>query len=230
MFRRNNDYSFFKRKSPYFSAMEILDILLVLPLLYGAWKGFQKGFIMELFTILALVVGLYAAFNFSDKFSKYMEFGKEAHSYMPAISFIVLFLLVGAMVYFGGKALEQVLKIAQLSAFNKVVGATLGVFKWLYLTACVLVFLVSFDKEEKIIKKSNKEKSFMYALNTGVLKYSLPGVKHTELINVIEIQQTANEAKMTYDEVQRARTIADSLGIDAQDVKTVIEIHEKYGK
>jgi len=210
--------------------MEILDILLILPLLYGAWKGFQKGFIMELFTILALIVGLYAAFNFSDKFSKHMEFGKVAHSYMPAISFIVLFLLVGAMVYFGGKALEQVLKIAQLSAFNKVVGATLGVIKWLYLTACVLVFLVSFDKEEKIIKKSNKEKSFMYALNTGVLKYSLPGVKHTEIINVIEIQQTANEAKMTYDEVQRARAIADSLGIDAQDVKTVIEIHEKYGK
>jgi membrane protein required for colicin V production len=210
--------------------MEILDILLILPLLYGAWKGFQKGFIMELFTILALVVGLYAAFNFSDKFSKQMEFGKETHSYMPAISFIVLFLLVGAMVYFGGKALEQVLKIAQLSAFNKVVGATLGVFKWLYLTACILVFLVSFDKEEKMIKKANKENSFMYALNTGVLKYSLPGVKHTNLINVIEIQQTANEAKMTYNEVQRARQIADSLGIDAQDVKTVIEIHEKYGK
>ena len=210
--------------------MEILDILLILPLLYGAWKGFQKGFIMELFTILALVVGLYAAFNFSDKFSKHMEFGKVAHSYMPAISFIVLFLLVGAMVYFGGKALEQVLKIAQLSAFNKVVGATLGIIKWLYITACVLVFIVSFDKEEKMIKKSNKDKSFMYALNTGVLKYSLPGVKHTDLINVIEIQQTANEAKMTYDEVQRARAIADSLGIDAQDVKTVIKIHEIYGK
>jgi membrane protein required for colicin V production len=133
--------------------MEILDILLIIPLLYGAWKGFQKGFIMELFTILALVVGLYAAFNFSDKFSKHMEFGKEAHSYMPAISFIVLFLLVGAMVYFGGKALEQVLKIAQLSAFNKVIGATLGTVKWLYISACILVFFVSFDKEEKMIYK-----------------------------------------------------------------------------
>ncbi len=228
MFRRNNIYLFFNLKSTYFSPMEILDILLILPLIYGAWKGFQKGFIMELFTILALFVGLYAAFNFSDRFSKYMEFGKSTHSYMPAISFIVLFLLVGAMVYFGGKALEQILKIVQLSTFNKVVGAILGIIKWLYLTACILVFLVSFDKEEKIIKRSNKEKSFMYGVNSSVLKYSLPGVKHTDLINVIEIQQTANEAKMTYDEVQRARAIADSLGIDKQDVKTVIEIHEKY--
>jgi len=210
--------------------MEILDIILFLPLLYGAWKGFQKGFIMELFTILALVVGLYAAFNFSDKFSKHMRFGLETHSYMPAISFITLFLLVGAMVYFGGKALEQVLKIAQLSAFNKIIGASLGVLKWLYITACVVVFLVSFDKDEKMIKKSTKENSFMYALNTGVLKYSLPGVKHTDLINVIEIQQTANEAGLTYDEVQRARHIADSLGIDAEDVQIVIKIHEKYDK
>lgn len=228
MFRRNNIYLFFNLKSTYFSPMEILDILLILPLIYGAWKGFQKGFIMELFTILALFVGLYAAFNFSDRFSKYMEFGKSTHSYMPAISFIVLFLLVGAMVYFGGKTLEQILKIVQLSTFNKIVGAILGIIKWLYLTACILVFLVSFDKEEKIIKRSNKEKSFMYVFNSSVLKYSLPGVKHTDLINVIEIQQTANEAKMTYDEVQRARAIADSLGIDKQDVKTVIEIHEKY--
>lgn len=210
--------------------MEILDIILILPLIYGAWKGFQKGFVMELFTILALVVGLYAAFNFSDQFSKYMEFAKVDHSYMPALSFLVLFLVVGAMVYFGGKALEQVLKIAQLSTINKVVGASLGLLKWLYVSACVLMFLVSLDKNEKVIKKANKENSFMYAINSGVLKYSLPGVKHTDMLNVIEIQQTANEAKLTYDEVQRARQIADSLGIDASDVKTVIEIHEKYDK
>jgi membrane protein required for colicin V production len=210
--------------------MEILDIILILPLIYGAWKGFQKGFVMELFTILALVVGLYAAFNFSDQFSKYMEFAKVDHSYMPALSFLVLFLAVGAMVYFGGKALEQVLKIAQLSTINKVVGASLGLLKWLYVSACVLMFFVSLDKNEKVVKKSNKENSFMYAINSGVLKYSLPGVKHTDMLNVIEIQQTANEAKLTYDEVQRAREIADSLGIDASDVKTVIEIHEKYDK
>jgi membrane protein required for colicin V production len=210
--------------------MEILDIILILPLIYGAWKGFQKGFVMELFTILALVVGLYAAFNFSDQFSKYMEFAKVDHSYMPALSFLVLFLAVGAMVYFGGKALEQVLKIAQLSTINKVVGASLGLLKWLYVSACVLMFFVSLDKNEKVIKKTNKENSFMYAINSGVLKYSLPGVKHTDMLNVIEIQQTANEAKLTYDEVQRAREIADSLGIDASDVKTVIEIHEKYDK
>lgn len=185
---------------------------------------------MELFTILALVVGLYAAFNFSDQFSKYMEFAKVDHSYMPALSFLVLFLAVGAMVYFGGKALEQVLKIAQLSTINKVVGASLGLLKWLYVSACVLMFFVSLDKNEKVIKKSNKENSFMYAINSGVLKYSLPGVKHTDMLNVIETQQTANEAKLTYDEVQRAREIADSLGIDASDVKTVIEIHEKYDK
>jgi len=210
--------------------MEILDIILILPLIYGAWKGFQKGFVMELFTILALVVGLYAAFNFSDQFSKYMEFAKVDHSYMPALSFLVLFLAVGTMVYFGGKALEQVLKIAQLSTINKVVGASLGLLKWLYVSACVLMFFVSLDKNEKVIKKANKENSFMYAINSGVLKYSLPGVKHTDMLNVIEIQQTANEAKLTYDEVQRARQIADSLGIDASDVKTVIEIHEKYDK
>lgn len=210
--------------------MEILDILLLLPLAYGAYSGFKRGFIMELFTILALVVGLYAAFNFSDQFSKYMEFAKVDHSYMPALSFLVLFLLVGAMVYFGGKALEQIIKVAQLTPLNKGIGGLIGLFKLMYITACVLVFVVSFDKEEKFIKKETKENSILYQAHMGILKYSLPGVKHTDMLSVIEIQQAANETRMTYEEAKRAKEVADSLGIDAEDAKALMEIHEKYDK
>jgi len=46
--------------------MNYLDIILVLPLIIGAWRGFKKGFIIELFTLLALLVGLYAGIHFSD--------------------------------------------------------------------------------------------------------------------------------------------------------------------
>ena len=50
--------------------MEIIDLIILIPLIYGGWKGFKKGFVMELFTILALLVGLYAAFHFSDKITE----------------------------------------------------------------------------------------------------------------------------------------------------------------
>ena len=210
--------------------MEILDIILFLPLAYGAWQGFKKGFIMELFTVLALVVGLYAAFNFSDQFSKKMDFGVENHSYLPAISFIILFLLVGAMVYFGGKALEQVIKIAQLSPLNKGTGAVLGFVKTLYISACILVFLVSLDKDEKIFNAHSKKNSLLYDIHLKALNYTLPGVKHSQLISVMDIQETANKTRMSYEEAKKAKQVADSLGLDKDDVMVIKEIHENYGK
>ena len=88
---------------------------------------------MALFTILALLIGLYAAFHFSDKFTRFISTQTDSMpEYLPAFSFLILFLLVGTCIYFGGKALEQVIKIAQLSLVNKLLGAALGLIKWAY--------------------------------------------------------------------------------------------------
>lgn len=211
--------------------MEIIDLIILIPLIYGAWKGFKKGFVMELFTILALLVGLYAAFHFSDKITE-MIVGKthEKPGYLPAISFLLLFLAVGAMVYFGGKALEQVLKLAQLSFLNKGTGALIGILKWGYLTGCIFVFIQSLDTDEKFITKKNKENAILYPAVTGLVSYTIPGVTKTRIFDYMDSHEKAKETKLTVEQVIEAKEIADSLGIDVKDAKTIIEIHKKYGK
>jgi membrane protein required for colicin V production len=200
-------------------------------LIYGGWKGFKRGFIMELFTILALVVGLYAAFHFSDKITEMVvEKTHESPGYLPAISFLLLFLAVGAMVYFGGKALEQVLKIAQLSVLNKSIGASIGILKWGYVIGCVLVFINSLDQKEKFISKKHKENAVLYPAVRGLVGYSIPGVSTTHLFDFIDTKEKASETKLTVEEVIEAKEIADSLGIEVKDAKTITEIHKKYGK
>ena len=46
--------------------MNFIDVLIIIPLIYGGYKGFKHGLIIEVFTMLALFVGLYAGINFSD--------------------------------------------------------------------------------------------------------------------------------------------------------------------
>jgi membrane protein required for colicin V production len=215
----------------YFSQMEIIDLFILITLIYGAWKGFKKGFIMELFTILALIVGLYAAFHFSDKITE-MIVGKthEKPGYLPAISFLLLFLAVGAMVYFGGKALEQVLKIAQLSFLNKGIGAVIGILKWGYLIGCVFVFIQSIDTNERFITKKNKENAILYPAVTGLVSITIPGVTKTRIFDYMDSQAKSKETKLSVDQVIRVKEIADSLGIQANDAKTIMEVHKKYGK
>lgn len=168
--------------SPYLSIMNILDIVLIIPLLYGAWRAFNKGFIMALFTILALMIGLYAAFHFSDQFSHFISAQTDSMpEYLPAFSFLILFLLVGACIYFGGKALEQVIKIAQLSLVNKLLGAALGLIKWAYFIGGLLVFIDSVDLKEQILTKELKTKSIIYPLVNGLIRHSIPDVANMEL-------------------------------------------------
>lgn len=211
--------------------MEIIDLIILIPLVYGAWKGYKKGFVMELFTILALLVGLYAAFHFSDKITEFIV-GKthEKPGYLPAISFLLLFLAVGAMIYFGGKALEQILKIAQLSLLNKGIGSFIGILKWGYVIGCILVLFHSLDNEEKFFPKQNKENSILYSIVTGLVSNTIPGVTQTHLFNHLDSQEISNETNLSVKEVIEAKKIADSLGIKANDAKTILEIHQKYDK
>src|ERR1044071_2990815 len=103
--------------------MNFLDILLLIPLGYAAWKGFQHGFIIELFTLLAILVGIYVGIHFSDFVAAWM---KKAFSggppHLPVIPFTITFLGVGAMIYFGGKVVEKMIKVVNLSPVNKVFG------------------------------------------------------------------------------------------------------------
>ena len=170
--------------------MNILDIVLIIPLLYGAWRAFNKGFIMALFTILALLIGLYAAFHFSDKVSHFISAQTDSMpKYLPAFSFLVLFLLVGACIYFGGKALEQAIKIAQLSLANKLLGAVVGLIKWAYFVGSFLVFINAVDLKEQFLNKELKTKSLIYPIVNGLIRQSIPDVTNTELFKGMKSEQ-----------------------------------------
>ncbi len=45
--------------------MNVLDIILAIPILWLAYKGFTKGLIIEISTLAALVLGIYASLHFS---------------------------------------------------------------------------------------------------------------------------------------------------------------------
>ncbi len=45
--------------------MNVIDVILLLPLLYGAFKGFSKGFIFEVATLAGMVLGVFIAIRYS---------------------------------------------------------------------------------------------------------------------------------------------------------------------
>lgn len=178
--------------------MNFLDILILIPLLIGAWRGFKKGFVIELFTFLALFLGLYAGIHFSDYAADFINERFEVKSEnLPAIAFTVTFLIIGAMVYFAGKAIEKVIKVVQLSLFNKLGGAFFGMLKMMFFAGGVILLMQSYDEKSDIISEETKKESLLFEPIQKVTMFAIPAfekstiflknaLKDKELFNVEE--------------------------------------------
>jgi len=162
--------------------MNYLDILLFIPLIIGAWRGFKKGFIIELFTFLALLVGIYAGIHFSDFVANMLRNGLSLTSdYVPVIAFTLTFLVVGAGVYFAGKMLERVIKVVALSAVNKFFGLLFGLLKMLFFASAVLVIIESFDEKGQFFPQELKDSSLLYHPVKKVSLTAIPALKYSHL-------------------------------------------------
>ena len=143
--------------------MNFIDIIIVILLGYAAVQGFKKGFVIGLFTFLALFIGLYAGIHFSDFVSNIFRqhLGVTSEN-LPVISFIIIFLAVGAMVYFLGIAIEKVIKVIQLSLVNKLFGAFFSVLKMAFILGAIILIVESYNENNDVISEETKSNSLLY--------------------------------------------------------------------
>lgn len=154
-----------------------------MPLIIGGWRGFKKGFIIELFTLLALLVGIYAGIHFSDYMSSILrEHVGITSEYLPAISFTVTLLLVGAMIFFGGKLVEKGIKLIALGPINKFTGMFFGITKMLFISSAFLVILESYDQRGDFIPEDLKSNSLLYHPVKKASLTTIPALKHSDLL------------------------------------------------
>lgn len=209
--------------------MNFLDILIIVPIGYAAYKGFKHGFIIELFTLLAILVGIYVGVHFSDSVASWMKENFSWDSpYLPVVAFTITFLGVGALIFFGGKVLEKMVKVVQLSPVNKVLGIVFASLKMLYILSVLLVLIESYDEKSDFFPEETKKASLLYIPVRDVSTKTVPALSESTIFIKNALQSETDSTGLTIDQVLRAKEVADSLGIDANDAKQLLEVHQKY--
>ena len=215
----------------YFSDMNFMDILILVPIGYAAWKGFKHGFVIELFTLLAILVGIYVGIHFSDFIAAWLKVTFSWDSpYLPVVAFTITFLGVGAMIYFSGKLIEKMIKVVNLSPVNKAFGIVFAVLKMLYILSVLLVLIESYDEKNDFFPEKTKEHSLLYIPVRDISVKTVPALSESTIFIKNALQPETDSTGLTIDQVLHAKEVADSLGLDANDAKQILEIHEKYGK
>lgn len=105
--------------------MNWLDIVLLIILGASAWKGFQRGFVIEVASLLGLVLGIWAGIHLSDRVIDAL--GLEVRG--AAAAFLITFGLVLALVVVLGHLLTKAIDLAALSIPNKMAGIAFGVLR-----------------------------------------------------------------------------------------------------
>jgi membrane protein required for colicin V production len=143
--------------------MNILDIIILILLVIFTIQGFRKGLVAELSSLVALVLGVYIAFYFSDVTADFLrEFFGIDNKYLKLIAFVLTLVLVIVAVAAIGKVIEKIISALMLGFFNRLTGAVFGVIKGMLVLSLIIMLLNYLGLDESLISKERQQKSRLY--------------------------------------------------------------------
>ncbi len=119
--------------------MKTIDLLILIPLAWGAYKGYQKGLLMEFATVFAFFAATIGAFSFFEEGVELLTpLIGENNTLVPLISILTIFGIILVLVSLLGKGLKKFIDITILGTVDNIGGAVLGVLKWAFVLSVIL--------------------------------------------------------------------------------------------
>ena len=173
--------------------MNYLDIILCIPLLWGLYKGFTKGLIIEAASLIALGFAIWGGIKFSDFLTSYFHAHFSWQSkYVPIISFALIFLGILILIYAIAKLLERLIKAISLGFVNKLAGAVFGVLKFGLILSVFVFVLNALEKSIQIIPAEIKKSSVLYEPVGKIALLIIPGLNESKLFKESIFPQDIN--------------------------------------
>lgn len=137
----------------------LIDILYAIAICFAIWHGWQRGLILGVFSLVAIVIGIAAALKLSTAVAGYI--GRSVNvsqEWLPFISFIVVFLIVVLLIRLAAKAIEKSVQTVLLGWANKLGGIVF------YVAIYTLVFSVVlfYAEQMKFIQPETIQQSVTY--------------------------------------------------------------------
>jgi len=164
--------------------MNYLDIIIVVPLLYGFIKGLSNGLVNEVTSLLALFIGVYIAINFSEFLEpKFIDILDGYQEFVPVLAFGVLFLVSVLCVKMLGFFVDKITKALALGIFSRVLGGVFGFLK----VVVIFSFLLFFISDYNLLRSQTKERSVLFNPLTNVAEFITPQLKkHQSILDKID--------------------------------------------
>ncbi|MFV0522342.1 MAG: CvpA family protein [Mangrovibacterium sp.] len=143
--------------------LNFFDIACAVLLILAAIRGFFKGFLHEVLSLVGCFVALWLSLTFSDDVAPFLiEKLSLSVGYSNAIAFVVIFVLVIILVRLLSFGLTKLASALLLGFVNRLLGLLFGVCKMALFLSILLNLISYLDNKESYVSHQFKEESTCY--------------------------------------------------------------------
>ncbi len=176
--------------------MNILDIILVIPLLWALYRGFRKGLIYMIASLTALVLGILGAMRFHAQtgtiLNNWFNINPE---HLNLVSFAVTFVFIVIVVHIAAFLVDRLIKAVALSFLNRAAGMFFGLFVTAFVVSIVLMPIDAANNRKEFINKETIERSLLYQPLKSLAPTVFPYLKRQEFKNYLPFLDGEEEQK-----------------------------------
>jgi len=143
-----------------------IDIVLGLLILIGAYHGYKAGFLLELFSLVAIVLGILAGFKFMGW--AMVMLGEKVNinkNVLPYVAFGFVFIAVVIVVNLLGRLVKKSVENTFLGPLDEVGGAVVGLIRTTFVFSIALWIV---DSLKLSFISEWTEDSWLYPMVAGV--------------------------------------------------------------
>ena len=137
----------------------LIDLIFAALMMMAIFKGYQKGLIIAVFSIIAFILGLAAALKLSAIVADYLKDSISVSAkWLPFIAFAFVFFAVIVLVRLGAKLIEKAFQVVLLGWVNRIGGILL--YAVLYII--ILSIFIFYAEKLMLLKPVTSQSSLSY--------------------------------------------------------------------
>ncbi|RNI30230.1 CvpA family protein [Rufibacter immobilis] len=147
--------------------MSTFDLFLLLPVAYGAFKGFFKGLVLEIASLASLVIITVFGMKLVGLVTPPIhEWLGDSAGFLPFLPFLLVFIGIGFAVRAIGKVIKKGVHLTPLGLLDNVIGAGIGAAKWGF-AICLLVYFANATGLDKALQTVRESEVYPYYLDAA---------------------------------------------------------------
>jgi membrane protein required for colicin V production len=167
--------------------MNLIDFFIVAILVFALVRGFIKGLIIEVASVLALILGIWGAIRFSgfvgQRLTDYFDLTTQ---YLGVIAFAITFIIIVLLVHLLANILDKLLKAVALGIPIRILGAVFGVLKTTLILSIMFIILNTINDKREFIPRQQLENSMLYYPISDIAPALFPLIEGGDLLKSFE--------------------------------------------